>query len=104
MTILQPLHDIARDQRIELERTNEHITDLQQIIKGNPLNHCPKCNADSAEFAVKLSDLRDNAWQAVIHCPGCKIQTWPISFHPQHPSSIKGALCELIQIWNGEIK
>lgn len=105
MTILQPLQDIARDQRIALERTNKHITDVQRIIDNNPLRDCGFCNSsENVKWTIKLTPGETNQHLISITCFNCGIQTIPQNVFQSQPDSYHSAAYDLIEIWNGQVK
>lgn len=105
MSILQPLHDIARDQRIELERTNKHISDVQKLLDDNPLQPCKWCNsAEHVKLCERLTPGETGQHLMCITCFNCKVQTVPQNCFITEPETFHSAAYDTIEAWNGQVK
>lgn len=103
MTILQPLHDIARDQRIILENINRDIASVQKMLDDHPLQPCKWCDsAEHVKWCEKLTPGETGQHLISISCFNCGIQTIPQNCFISEPDSFNRAAYDAIQSWNGE--
>ena len=103
MNILQPLHDIARDQRIKLESINLDIAKVNKLIEQTPLQSCRFC--DSSEHVTwREQATPDEVGQHLISitCVNCGIQTLPQNCFVSEPGTFYSAAYDAIEIWNGK--
>lgn len=105
MTILQPLHDIARDQRIILENINRDIANIQKLLDSNPLHACKRCDdGGNISWCEKKSPDETGQHLICITCFNCGIQTIPQNCFSNEPSSFLSAIHYTIEVWNGQVK